>query len=152
MRLDLTPARVAEVAAEAGITFCFATVFHPSMRHAAVARGQLGVPTAFNFLGPLTNPARPSASAVGVADLRMAPLMAGVLAERGGERAGVPGRGRPRRAHHLGPSTVWEVRQGQVVEQRLDPAEPRRSALAGVGAARRRRAAQRPGGSRPAGR
>ena len=59
VRLDLPIARVALNAEEAGITFCFAQVFHPSMRHAAVARRELGVPTAFNFLGPMINPATP---------------------------------------------------------------------------------------------
>ncbi|MDR2702813.1 MAG: anthranilate phosphoribosyltransferase, partial [Cellulomonadaceae bacterium] len=77
IRLDHPPARVAEIAGEAGITFCFASVFHPSMRHAGAARKDLGIPTAFNFLGPLTNPAAPAASAVGSADARMAGLMAG---------------------------------------------------------------------------
>ena len=56
VRLDLPIARVALNAEEAGITFCFAQVFHPSMRHAAVARRELGVPTAFNFLGPHDQP------------------------------------------------------------------------------------------------
>ena len=64
VRLDLPPQRVAELAPEVGITFCFAQVFHPSFRHAAVARRELGVPTAFNFLGPLTNPAQPAAAAI----------------------------------------------------------------------------------------
>ncbi len=123
VRLDLSPAAVAEVAQQAGITFCFATVFHPSMRHAAVARGQLGVATAFNFLGPLTNPARPGASAVGVADARMAPLMAGVLAERGVSALVFRGDDGLDELTTSGASTVWEVRGGQVVEQRLDPAD-----------------------------
>ena len=83
VRLDLPPARVAELATEVGITFCFAQVFHPAMRFAAGARRGLGVPTAFNVLGPLTNPARAGAAAVGVADRRLAPLVAGVLAARG---------------------------------------------------------------------
>jgi anthranilate phosphoribosyltransferase len=83
IRLDHSPQRVADIAIEAGITFCFAAVFHPSMRHAGVARKELAVPTAFNFLGPLTNPALTGATAVGCADARMAALMAGVLAERG---------------------------------------------------------------------
>ena len=52
VRLDLSPERVAEVGADVGITFCFAQVFHPAMRHAAQARSGLGVPTAFNLLGP----------------------------------------------------------------------------------------------------
>jgi len=81
--LDLPPARVGEVAVEAGITFCFAPVFHSSLRHAAGPRRELGIATTFNFLGPLTNPARPAAQAVGVADVRMAPVLAGVLARRG---------------------------------------------------------------------
>ena len=83
VNLRLSPERVADVALEAGITFCFAQTFHPSMRHAAAARRDLGIGTAFNFLGPLTNPAQPTYAAVGVADLRMAPLIAGVFAGRG---------------------------------------------------------------------
>ena len=83
VRLDLPAPRVAQLADEVGITFCFAQLFHPAFRHAAVARRELGVPTAFNFLGPLTNPAQPPAAAVGVADSRMAPIVAGVLAGEG---------------------------------------------------------------------
>ncbi len=81
--LDLTAAQVAEVGERAGITFCFAPAFHPALRHAAVPRRELGVPTTFNFLGPLANPGNPSAQAVGVGDARIAGLMAGVLARRG---------------------------------------------------------------------
>jgi anthranilate phosphoribosyltransferase len=81
--LDLTAAQVAEVGERAGITFCFAPAFHPALRHAAVPRRELGVPTTFNFLGPLANPGNPSAQAVGVGDGRIAGLMAGVLARRG---------------------------------------------------------------------
>ena len=83
IRLDLPPADVARIGAEVGITFCFSAAFHPAMRHAAVARRELGVATTFNFLGPLAHPARPAAQAVGCADVRMAPLMAQVLARRG---------------------------------------------------------------------
>src|SRR5579885_974213 len=81
--LTLSPERVAEVAHEAGITFCFAQTFHPAMRHAAAARGGRGVGTACNALGLLTNPAQPTYAAVGVADARLGPLMAGVFAGRG---------------------------------------------------------------------
>ncbi|HEU4948632.1 MAG TPA: anthranilate phosphoribosyltransferase [Kribbella sp.] len=81
--LDLSATQVAQVAERAGITFCFAPAFHPALRHAAVPRRELGVPTTFNFLGPLANPGDPSAQAVGVADGRIAGLMAGVLARRG---------------------------------------------------------------------
>ena len=83
VRLDLPPDRVAALADEAGITFCFAAAFHPAMRHAAVPRRELGIGTTFNFLGPLANPARPAAHAIGCADPRMAPVMAGVFAGRG---------------------------------------------------------------------
>lgn len=81
--LTLAPEQVAAVGAQAGITFCFAQKFHPSMRHAGPVRAELGVPTVFNVLGPLTNPAQPQFAAVGVADARMAPLVAGVFAARG---------------------------------------------------------------------
>lgn len=125
VRLDLEPERVAEVAEEVGITFCFAQVFHPAMRHAAVARRELGVPTAFNFLGPLTNPAQPQASAIGVADQRMAPILAGVLAAR--QRAALVFRGDDGldELTTTGPSRVWEVVPGvaEPLEQQLDPAD-----------------------------
>jgi len=77
---------VAACVEQVGIGFCFAPVFHAGMRHAASARSELGVPTVFNFLGPLTNPARPQAQAVGVSDVRMAPVLAEVLATRGASR------------------------------------------------------------------
>lgn len=68
---------------ELGIGFCFAPIFHPAMRFAAPARKELGVATVFNILGPLANPARPQAAAIGVADDRMHLVMAQVLATRG---------------------------------------------------------------------
>jgi anthranilate phosphoribosyltransferase len=68
---------------ELGIGFCFAPIFHPAMRFAAPARKELGVPTVFNILGPLANPAKPQAAAIGVADDRMHLVMAQVLATRG---------------------------------------------------------------------
>ena len=82
IRLDLPASAVARIGQEAGITFCFAAAFHPALRHAAVPRRELGVGTTFNFLGPLAHPARPAAQAIGCADPRMAPLMAGVFARR----------------------------------------------------------------------
>jgi anthranilate phosphoribosyltransferase len=83
VRLDLSPEQVGALAREIGITFAFAAVFHPSMRHAGAVRRDLGIATAFNFLGPLTNPAQPRYAVVGSADARMAPLLAGVFAARG---------------------------------------------------------------------
>ncbi|MEJ5868105.1 anthranilate phosphoribosyltransferase [Pseudokineococcus sp. 5B2Z-1] len=110
--LDVPPARVGELAVEVGITFCFAPVFHPSMRHAAPVRRELGVPTAFNLLGPLTNPARPAAGAVGVADARMAPLVAGVLAGRGCDALVVRGGDGLDELTTTAPSSVWWARRG----------------------------------------
>lgn len=83
IRLDLAPARIADVFREVGITFFYAPVFHPAMRFVAPVRKQLGVPTTFNFLGPLANPAQPIATALGVADQQIAPVMAQELAARG---------------------------------------------------------------------
>jgi anthranilate phosphoribosyltransferase len=122
VRLDQPPAKVAALAQEVGITFCFAGLFHPSMRHAAVARRDLGVATAFNFLGPLTNPAQPRATAVGCADARMAPLMAGVFASRGTRALVFRGDDGLDELAATGGATVWEVRDGAVREQRLDAA------------------------------
>ncbi|WP_149202920.1 anthranilate phosphoribosyltransferase [Actinotalea subterranea] len=121
LRLDHAPQRVAELAGEVGITFCFAQVFHPAMRHAAPARRDLGVPTAFNLLGPLTNPAQPAAAAIGVADERMAPLMAGVLAGRGTSALVFRGHGGLDELAATGPAQVWWVRDGAVAEHTLDP-------------------------------
>ena len=83
VRIDLDAAGVERCLAEAGIAFIFAPVFHPAMGHAGPVRRELRVPTVFNFLGPLTNPARPFAQVVGVSDERMLPLLAQVLARRG---------------------------------------------------------------------
>ena len=121
VRLDLPIDRVARNAEEAGITFCFAQVFHPSFRHTAVPRRELAIPTAFNFLGPLTNPARVQASAVGVANARMAPLVAGVLAKRGSRGLVFRGSDGLDELTTTGPSTVWEIRDGEVSEQAFDP-------------------------------
>ncbi len=119
--LALPVAQVARVAERAGITFCFAQVFHPSFRHAAVARRDLGIGTAFNFLGPLTNPAQPTYAAVGVADARMAPLLAGVFAGRGKDAAVFRGDDGLDELTLSTTSTVWWVRGGRVRELSLDP-------------------------------
>lgn len=114
VRLDLDVKDVAELAEEVGITFCFALLFHPAMKHAAIARKELGVPSFFNFLGPLTNPASPEASAIGCADERMAPLMAGVLQEHGRSALVFRGRDGLDELAATAPSTVWEVRHGHI--------------------------------------
>ena len=121
VRLDLSVDAVARAASEVGITFCFANLFHPSMRYAAVARREIGVPTAFNFLGPLTNPARVVASAIGVADARMAPLMAGVLAARNIRALVFRGSDGLDELTTTGTSTIWEVRDHEITESSFDP-------------------------------
>ncbi|MFH8836000.1 anthranilate phosphoribosyltransferase [Streptomyces sp. NPDC017868] len=121
VNLNLSPQRVAEVADEAGITLCFAIKFHPSLRHVAAARGQLGIRTTFNVLGPLTNPAKVRAQAVGVADPRMAPIVAGVLAERGNSALVFRGDDGLDELTTTSTSRVWVVRDGGVTEERFDP-------------------------------
>ncbi|MFC8919234.1 anthranilate phosphoribosyltransferase [Streptomyces sp. NPDC057116] len=121
VNLDLSPGRVAEVAEEAGITFCFAVKFHPALRHVAAARKELGIRTTFNFLGPLTNPARVKAQATGVADPRMAPIMAGVLAERGSSALVFRGDDGLDELTTTATSKVWVVRDGAVREETFDP-------------------------------
>lgn len=81
--IDLPSEAVEQCVERVGIGFCFAPVFHPAMRFAGPTRKQIGVPTVFNILGPLANPAKPSALLVGCADPRMAPIMARVFADQG---------------------------------------------------------------------
>jgi anthranilate phosphoribosyltransferase len=119
--LSLPPERVAAVAVEAGITFCFAQAFHPSMRHAAAVRRELAIATAFNFLGPLTNPGQPTYAAVGVADRRMAALMAGVFADRRRDAAVFRGDDGLDELTTSTTSSIWWVRDGAVREYRVDP-------------------------------
>ncbi|MFI9105287.1 anthranilate phosphoribosyltransferase [Streptomyces fildesensis] len=121
VNLELTPKRVVEVAEEAGITFCFAVKFHPALRYAAKARRELGAQTTFNFLGPLTNPARVRAQATGVADARMAPIMAGVLAERGSSALVFRGDDGLDELTTTATSQVWVVRDGKVDQVAFDP-------------------------------
>ena len=121
VRLDLDVAQVAAAARSVGITFCFAQVFHPSMRFAGPTRKELGIPTTFNVLGPLTNPARPRAAAIGVADLRMAPLMAGVLATRGTSALLFRSLDGLDELSTTAAADLWEVTSGRVVEHRIDP-------------------------------
>ncbi|WP_130492903.1 anthranilate phosphoribosyltransferase [Motilibacter rhizosphaerae] len=121
--VDLQPEQVAASVAEAGIGFCFAPLFHPALRHAAVTRRELGVPTVFNVLGPLANPARPAAQAVGVADGRLAGVMARVLAGRGTSALVFRGEDGLDELTVTGPSRVWEVRDGDVEECTVVPEE-----------------------------
>ena len=122
IRLDLPVKRVAEVATEAGITFCFAAAFHPAMRYAAVPRREMGIATSFNLLGPLTNPSRPEAQAIGCADSAAAPVMAGVFVARGVDAWVFRGDDGLDELTTTTTSTLWAVHGGDVQETKVDPA------------------------------
>jgi anthranilate phosphoribosyltransferase len=126
--IEIGPEGVARCVAEAGMGFCFAQRFHPAMRFVGPVRKELGVPTVFNFLGPLINPARTRHQLVGVSDPAMAPIMAGVFGATGSRHALI--------VHAddgldelsvTSPSSVLEVRgdgtgEFVVTEWRVDPA------------------------------
>jgi anthranilate phosphoribosyltransferase len=121
--IDLQPAGVAQCVREVGIGFCFAPRFHPALRHAATARSQLGVPTVFNMLGPLTNPARVSRQAVGVAQNWLGPVLAGVLARRDSSALVFHGDDGLDELTPGARSQVWVVVDGEIIEDVVDPAE-----------------------------
>ncbi len=120
--LDLEPAAQAEVFDEVGIVFLFAAHYHPSLRHAAAPRRELGIRTTFNFLGPLANPARPTAQAIGVADPVMAPLVADVLVARDNRGLVFHGEDGLDELTTTTASSVWVVADGRVERTTLDPA------------------------------
>jgi anthranilate phosphoribosyltransferase len=124
VRIDLPPEGVAKCIGEAGMGFCFAPVFHPAMRHAGAPRRELGIPTVFNILGPLTNPAGATRQALGVSDPRLLEVMVATLARLGSVRV-IAFHG-----HHgldelttSGPSEVVELRFGEIRRYVLDPGE-----------------------------
>jgi anthranilate phosphoribosyltransferase len=124
MVIDLGPEGVARCVVEAGMGFCFAPRFHPSMRHAGPARRQLGVPTVFNFLGPLANPAGVSRQVLGVSDPGMAEKMIGVLEAKGADRALVVyGHDGLDELTTTTTSTVLELRDGTVRVSTVDPSD-----------------------------
>ncbi len=124
---DLGPAGVARCLDEVGMGFCFAPRFHPAMRFAAPVRPELGIPTVFNFLGPLANPARAKYQVIGVSDPSMAEKMIGVLGANGTRRAMVVfGDDGLDELSTTGPSTVYEMTgdgsgQFEVQVYRVDP-------------------------------
>lgn len=122
VRIDLGPDEVARSVAEIGIGFAFAPHFHPSYRHAGVVRRELGVPTVFNLLGPLTNPAAPRAGLVGCAWADLAEVMAGVFAARGSSVLVVHGDDGLDELTTTTTSTIWRVQAGTVEQLKFDPA------------------------------
>jgi anthranilate phosphoribosyltransferase len=119
--LALSPDAVAETLSRAGITFAFAAAFHPGFKHAGATRRELGVPTVFNFLGPLCNPARAEANAVGVAHLDRVPLITGVFRTRGATALVFRGDDGLDELTTTGHSRLWEVSRGDIHEHDLDP-------------------------------
>lgn len=120
--IDLPPAASERLVDEIGIAFLFAPLYHPALRHAAVSRRELGVPTVFNFLGPVANPARPAAQAVGVSDPRMGDVIAGVLAGRGCSALVFHGDDGLDELTTADTSAVWVVHGGTVSRTVFDPA------------------------------
>ena len=123
INLEVAPERVAAILRETGVTFVNAALFHPGFRHAGPTRRELGIPTLFNILGPLCNPARPEASAVGVADLDRVPLMVGVFQTRGATALVYRGDDGIDKLTTTGHSHIWEVSRGFVTEHDLNPAD-----------------------------
>lgn len=121
--IDLPPAASVALASEIGVAFLFAPLYHPALRHASAPRAELGVPTVFNLLGPVANPARPQAHAVGVADARMGEVLAGVLAARGSSALVFHGGDGLDELTTTTTSAVWLASGSTVTATGFDPAE-----------------------------
>ncbi len=121
--IDLPAPAVVRCVREAGIGFFYAPVFHPGYRHTAAPRREMGIGTVFNFLGPLSNPARPAAAAIGCADLRMAPVLAEVVAARGDRALVFRGDDGLDELTTATTSRVWVAREGAVTAAVVDPGE-----------------------------
>ena len=121
--IDLPAAAAAEAGQLLGITFCFAPVFHPAMRHIGPIRRELGIRTVFNVLGPLANPARPAAQVLGVPNEAIGDLMAGVLGARGTRALVVHGSDGLDELTVYGTSKVWDLTGQGLRHTVLDPAD-----------------------------
>lgn len=119
--IDVPPQAHQQILEQVGITFLFAPKFHSSLRHAASARKELAVQTTFNFLGPLSNPARPKAQAIGVANRPMAATMAQVLADRGARGLVFHGQDGLDELTTTTASDLWLFQDGELVTTSLDP-------------------------------
>ncbi len=121
--IGLGAADVGRCVDELGIGFCFAPVFHPAFRFTGPPRREIGIPTVFNVLGPLTNPARPSRGLIGCAFADLAPVLAQAFAERDAAVLVVRGDDGLDELTTTSTSTVWQVVDGRVVELAFDPRE-----------------------------
>lgn len=121
--IDMDATAVADCVSQVGIAFCFAPKFHPALRFAGPTRRELGVPTVFNIIGPLANPARPEAMLVGCARLVSAPVMAQVLADRGTRALVVRGEDGLDEISISATTRVWDATGDGVIESQIDPRE-----------------------------
>ena len=121
INIDLDGVGVEKTFSELGIGFCFAPVFHPAMRFAAPARKELGTPTVFNILGPMANPAKPKAAAIGVANERMHLVMAEVLSARGVDGFVFRGDDGLDEITLATTTTVLTIGSGEMRSDRIDP-------------------------------
>jgi anthranilate phosphoribosyltransferase len=121
--IDMDASAVAACVSDIGIAFCFAPLFHPALTFAGPTRRELGVPTVFNIIGPLANPARPEAMLVGCARLASAPVMAQVLADRGTRALVVRGDDGLDEISISAKTRVWDATGEEVVESEIDPRE-----------------------------
>jgi anthranilate phosphoribosyltransferase len=124
VRIEMPPAAMAQVLAEAGVVFMYAPLMHPALRHVGPVRRELGIPTVMNMVGPLANPARAGRQVVGVAEAARVPLLAEALLALGSVHAlvvhGAPGMDE---ISPLGATTVMEVRDGGLHAWAIDPGE-----------------------------
>lgn len=121
VRIDQGPERVADSVRALGIGFCFAPVFHPALRYTSAARKEIGIPTVFNVLGPLTNPAAPRAGLVGCAFPDLMDTVAGVFATRGNSVLVVRGDDGLDEITTSTTTTVRIVGGGEIRTEILDP-------------------------------
>ncbi|TDV40423.1 anthranilate phosphoribosyltransferase [Actinophytocola oryzae] len=120
--IELSPTAVATCVREVGIGFCFAPAFHPALRHAGPTRREMGIPTVFNIMGPLTNPAQPTSALVGCAQSWLAPVVADVLAARGFSVLVVRGDDGLDEITTTTTTTAWVASGGTVRPAVIDPA------------------------------
>lgn len=123
VNLSMEARQIEHVFEQLNIAFIFAAKFHPGFKHAGQVRTDIGIPTVFNMLGPLCNPVRPLASAVGVADVERAALIASVFGIRGASALVFRGDDGLDELTTTGHSHIWEVCQGAITEHDVDPAE-----------------------------
>jgi anthranilate phosphoribosyltransferase len=121
--INMPPSLLSSCVATAGIAFCYAPLHHPAMKYAANVRKELGVPTVFNVLGPLSNPGQPEAALLGCADIRLAPVLAQVQLDRGFKSIIVRSTDGLDELSTSAPTQIWDVTSGELRESLLNPSD-----------------------------